>query len=313
MDSILHNFLNVYWLRPESALWRTLDVEAMKDFRFESPSLDLGCGDGNFSFLRAGGAFADSFDAFMQVGNLDKFFENVDVYDCYNSRKMGIGKGRICRPPDYQIDVGLDHKASLLSKAKELDFYRQFVEADANGRLPFEDESFQTVFSNIIYWLDNPSKAFREIYRILKKGGCCCAMLPNTAYLDSSFYYSLYLKEKRREFEFLKLIDRGRITDNLKIVNTYDGWKEVIEVAGLKIEACIPHLSKPMLQIWDIGLRPLFPLLKKMTEQIETPALLEIKKEWIELFERLGRPLVENDKLLAKGTEFGFFCFILRK
>lgn len=313
MDSMLHNFLNTYWLRPETALWRTIDVEAMKDFQFVSPSLDLGCGDGSFSFLRAGGVFIDSFDAFKQVGNLDKFFENVDVYDYYESSKAGTQVRRVCSPPSYMIDVGLDHKTSLLNKAKELNLYRQVIEADANRRLPFENESFQTVFSNIIYWLDNPAEVFGEIYRILKQGGSCCVMLPNTVYLESSFFYSLYIKGGRKEFEFLNMIDRGRITDNLKTVNTYDGWKEMIEAAGLSIEACIPHLSKTMLQIWDIGLRPLFPLLKKMTAQIEEPALLEIKKEWVELFEKLGSPIVENDRLLAQGTEFGFFCFILRK
>lgn len=179
--------------------------------------------------------------------------------------------------------------------------------------MPFESESFQTVFSNIIYWLDNPAEVLGEIYRILKQGGSCCVMVPNTVYLESSFFYSLYIKGGREEFEFLNMIDRGRITDNLKIVNTYDGWKEMIEAAGLRIEACIPHLSKTMLQISDIGLRPLFPLLKKMTAQIEEPALLEIKKEWVEMFEKLGGPIVENDRLLARGTEFGFFCFILRK
>lgn len=55
MKEILKNFLNAYWLRPETALWRTLDVEAMRTFKVTSPSLDLGCGDGTFSFIRAGG------------------------------------------------------------------------------------------------------------------------------------------------------------------------------------------------------------------------------------------------------------------
>lgn len=54
---ILRRFLNAYWIRPESALWRALDVRSMKNFQFESPSLDLGCGDGTFSFLRGGGYF----------------------------------------------------------------------------------------------------------------------------------------------------------------------------------------------------------------------------------------------------------------
>jgi hypothetical protein len=55
MNKTLNKFLNAYWLRPESALWRTCDVESMKGFEFKAPSLDLGCGDGTFSFLRAGG------------------------------------------------------------------------------------------------------------------------------------------------------------------------------------------------------------------------------------------------------------------
>jgi len=76
----LNNFLNVFWLRPETALWRSLDVEAMDRFNFKSPSLDLGCGDGIFSFIRAGGSFANDFDAF-DVANLDQFFENVDIFN----------------------------------------------------------------------------------------------------------------------------------------------------------------------------------------------------------------------------------------
>lgn len=264
--------------------------------------------------MRAGGTFTESFDAFMQVGNLEHFFDNVDVYDYYKDPENGNeGGGYTCQPPNYSIDVGLDHKTSLLNKAKKLNFYRELVEADANQGLPFEDESFQTVFSNIIYWLNDPPAVFREIARILKKGGTCCAMLPGPVYLDSSFYYTLYLQGKRDEFEFLKQIDRGRITDNLKIVNTREKWQEIIETAGLTVEACIPHLSKTMLQISDIGLRPLFPLLKKMTLQIEPSALLKMKKEWVDLFETLGAPIVKNDALLAGGKEFGFFCFIVRK
>lgn len=57
MKDVLKNFLNAYWLRPETALWRTLDVESMKGFEFAAPSLDLGCGDGTFSFIRGGGEY----------------------------------------------------------------------------------------------------------------------------------------------------------------------------------------------------------------------------------------------------------------
>lgn len=90
MNKILNNFLNAYWLRPETAVWRTLDVKAMEGFQFVSPSLDLGCGDGTFSFLRAGGEYKDSFDVFLDVDNLDRFFDNEDVYDSFKNIGGGM-------------------------------------------------------------------------------------------------------------------------------------------------------------------------------------------------------------------------------
>lgn len=139
----------------------------------------------------------------MDVDYLGKFYSNVDVYDSYkNSIEIKIKKSS-----KYVIDVGLEHKKNLMNKAANLGMYHRFVEADANGKLLFDDGSFQTIFSNIIYWLDAPQHSFREIYRILKHGGQCCVMFPNVSYIEGSFYYSLCEKGKHDEFEFLKLID----------------------------------------------------------------------------------------------------------
>lgn len=109
------------------------------------------------------------------------------------------------------------------------------------------------------------------------------------------------------------MIDRGRVKDNIKVVKSYDEWKTIIEETGFEIKECVPHLSETLIQIWDIGLRPIFPMLKKMTEHLDEKILLEIKKEWIDLFMKIGLPIIENDNLLTQGEEFCFFCFILRK
>src|ERR1039458_9326538 len=140
--------LNVFWLRPETALWREIDIRAMAPFVFQSPSLDLGCGDGIFSFIRAGGRLDKSFDAFRSVNGLDKFFDNVDVFDTFNKSVTPI----VMRQPGYKIDCGFDHKENLLRKADQLGLYRELKPGDANRRLPFPDQSFNSVFSNIVYW-----------------------------------------------------------------------------------------------------------------------------------------------------------------
>src|ERR1051326_7662049 len=96
----LDELLSVFWLRTATAIWRELDIRAMQAFEFQSPSLDLGCGDGIFSFIRAGGRFAETFDAFGAMGSLDRFFESVHSFDALNEplspwiRRMHRGRRR---------------------------------------------------------------------------------------------------------------------------------------------------------------------------------------------------------------------------
>src|ERR1700722_5847078 len=153
MTSYLRQLLNVFWLRPETAMWRACDIQAMARFKFASPSLDLGCGDGIFSFIRAGGGLGEDFDAFRSVGDLDKFFEKADVFDHYSGKIHPT----IATKADYQIDVGFDQKQTLLNKAAELGLYGELRQGDGNSVLPFADESFRSVFSNIVYWLGDPA------------------------------------------------------------------------------------------------------------------------------------------------------------
>ena len=142
MTTSFEQLLNVYWLRPETALWRELDIRAMHQFKFTSPSLDLGCGDGMFSFIRAGGAVSNQFDAFRSVANLDKFFENVEVYDAYEKNEQSI----VVEPPGYQIDVAFDHKENLLKRACSLIYIANPKLAMLIGRSRFQTKALILFF-----------------------------------------------------------------------------------------------------------------------------------------------------------------------
>jgi len=50
--------LNVAWLRPASALWDVIASTMILKYEIKHPSLDLGCGNGIFSFITAGGEFS---------------------------------------------------------------------------------------------------------------------------------------------------------------------------------------------------------------------------------------------------------------
>ncbi len=307
--STFDQLLNAFWLRPETAMWREIDIRAMDNFEFCSPSIDLGCGDGLFSFIRAGGCFGDSFDAFQAMGDLDRFFDNADVFDAYDESLSPA----ITQRPAYQIDMGFDHKENLLKKSSTLGLYRELKMGDANHRLPFDDESFNSLFSNIVYWLDDPRSVISEIARVLRPGGKACLMLPNQTLPEFSFYNQLHIKTGDPRWSFLEKLDRGRFSDNIQQARSAKEWEEMFSSAGLRVNTHVHHLSKTAIQIWDIGLRPLFPVLQKMTGSIESDVLSGVKSQWIATFRQFLTPIVEMDAELGQHGNHAFHCYILEK
>lgn len=305
----LKQLLNVFWLRPETALWREIDIRTMSSFEVCSPSLDLGCGDGTFSFIRAGGEFDRSYDAFRSVSQLDQFFQNVDIFDSYDESLSAA----VTKPSRYKIDVGFDHKVNLLKKAGQLGLYGALKQGDANQPLPFPDASFNSIFSNIVYWLDSPQNVISEISRILKPGGRACLMLPNITFPQFSFYNQLYVKGRDPRWKFLEMLDRGRFSDNIRQAKSLGEWQAMFEQAGLAIERHHSHLSKLTIQAWDVGLRPLFPVLLEMANELPPEKLVVIKDKWMQTMMAFIKPLVEIDREIPGDEEPAFHCFELRK
>lgn len=309
IDPYIPRLLNVFWLRPETALWRACDIQAMAKFSVQSPSLDLGCGDGIFSFIRAGGELRDDFDVFRSVGRLDEFFENADVFDHFEEHEAPV----VIAQPRYKFDVGFDQKRNLLRKASQLSFYAKLVEGDADRALPFASESFASIFSNIIYWLEDPQFALTEVGRVLAPGGQACLMLPSDTFARFSFYGRFFLETGDKRFQFLEKLDRGRLADNIKQCKSDADWRKLFSNAGLRVDHHARHLWGPLVQIWDVGLRPLFPVLKKMTACVEPATLSALKREWVETLAAFARPLVELDAVERTPAESGFHCYIVSR
>ncbi len=138
-------------------------------------------------------------------------------------------------------------------------------------------------------------------------------MLPNKTFPEFTFYFNMCVKKQNKNFLFLEKLDRGRISDNIKHAKSVEEWLEIIEKAGLKVVSHKKHLSKTTVQIWDIGLRPIFPLLYKMVSNIDREKIIEIKKEWISTFKIFLEPVIKMDSELNKEIEPAFHCFILEK
>ena len=81
MNSYLKQLLQIHWLRPETALWRSFDCLLMEKYGdISGRSVDLGCGDGTMSFVMSGG-IVNEYDVFMDVGELHNYNVGVDIYN----------------------------------------------------------------------------------------------------------------------------------------------------------------------------------------------------------------------------------------
>lgn len=300
-NKFLWNQLNVNWLRPESALWRALDSTLTSKYEIKPPSLDLGCGTGIHSFITAGGNFSLDYDGYLNT-NVVGFFENKDIYDACNVSDIS---NFISEQPRYKFTFGLDHKKNLCEQARQLNFYDEVILHDANKTLPFENSQIKTVFSNILYWLNNPNSALEEINRILAGGGIALLFVPDIKFKD----YCITYHWKEQNSQLLKKLNRGR-SESMQWETSYDDFSHIVENMGFRIIEHKEYLSKLTLQIWDIGLRPISSYLIKMANKLSPEDRRTIKLEWIETIYELLLPIYEMDLNCENG---GFHFFILEK
>lgn len=296
IETLLRSYLGLYWLRPETALWRTADALAIHaaGITFAAPLLDLACGDGLNSYVLIGGGTPPlSLDAFVATSSpsREEFLSGrVDLYD-------RVGELSIAVPaPPRRITVGLDQKAGLLGKASALGLYDGLVHHDANGPLPFAAESFACVFSNALYSISNLSGVLAETARVLRPAGRLVALLTG----ENFRHYAVYRLYERFGWEWCRVVDRGR---HKEVEHCYgeDAWRASFEAAGLEIARWQPHLSSRLYQIAEVGLRPVSPVLIKLANAVSADVRLGLKREWIDYCMEVALPMFTSG-WLTNGT-----------
>ena len=284
-SELLRRFLYAYWLRPENAFWMALRSEALSRCVLEHPCMDLCCGDGVFTFLHCGGVFDPAFDIFTSVAGLDHVRDQyADMFDCVTEDYQPT---ILSRPTDT-IDVGTDLKPALLAKAEHLNLYTRLVEHDGNQPLPFGDDAFQTVYCNAAYWLTDIDLFLTELGRITQTGGCIILQVK----LDSMRRYTLETHRDTLGDRFLDIIGRGRV-ECWPSVASRSTWEKRFARAGLTVESATPFITKTHAHLWDVGLRPIAPLLVKMTQALSPEMRQAIKSEWVDLFHELLEPICD--------------------
>lgn len=313
--------MNVYWLRPETALIFTHDALMYQKYRSqENRSLDIGCGDGITSFIFNGGVLAPHFDAYYSVNpyasyvfeeNRDPFTPGAktDFYEGFDPEEFEELGDFIIKKPDMTFAFGTDWKDTLINKASYLGIYEKLICHDSSKPFDFiKDESLSYVFSNTIFWIANHQDLIKDIHRMLVKGGAVVGTFPN-----ANLYNETAIDRYRHKYgmNWIGQLDRGRGEHWKFMQKPAEYWRGLFEKAGFRTVAHEYYFPKGHFEFTEIGLRPLFPSLSRMRKLLLSRGseFVEFKKYWIKNCMHFMLPFM-TDKLFAKQEEvFQIFRF----
>ena len=201
-------------------------------------------------------------DAFSRILYWDRQQMVADIVNSVGLRlkilDLGCGRGELSRflHTDHTID-GLDISKTALETASQ--FQAISILGDVES-LPLASNCFDLViFSETIYYLDNPIRALREILRVLKPGGrlvLTCGVLNAPLLwfrLIRSLSFRIHLSAPSG-----KWFSKRYFSFQLRRLLTRSGFTIIKEVPYLLM---IPFLTRPRFIPWMVDLGRYYPFL----------------------------------------------------
>lgn len=304
LTTALERFLNLYWLRPETAGLLTLRTDALRGVTISPNAVDTSCGDGIFLFIALGGEIEDTFDVFEGTAQASKARAGVDVFDGFSDTY----NPKITKTPRISFELGIDFKENSLQRAEKLNVYKKLLNTDLTKPLTLESEAFDTVtnFGSLNHY-PSVEGFLLEAHRVLKKKGQLIVTLHSENLIR--FY-----KELEKDFSpsWLSLIERN-MRGIWPIMHSASGWQRVFENAGFTLLDVKPIAGTRYARMWNIGLRPIASELlqfREIAKKHEPEKLLQIKKSWCGFFKEALLPLLTHGNNPEDSAEI---LFVLEK
>jgi len=241
----LWNYLNIYYLKPFDAVNDTITSDLLLKFNWKNNYLELGSGDGMFSFIMHGNSFPLWFDRYLNINLSDKnIFKSKLRYFPKFKNKYSI-------QPNCSIDSKYHHIVSVnkigFSKSSKLSNYEN---------LKYKKKSEDLIFIYTPHGLKDYAKSLKNTLPILKKNGKIILLLN----LKNVLNYFICYKLSRNNSVFKKL-DNGRYHETKKFSKSFTEWIDLFKKNNLKLKNFYTGLSPLTWMIYDIQTRPILKIL----------------------------------------------------
>jgi SAM-dependent methyltransferase len=267
----LWRYFNLYFLKPFDAVNDTLTASLLHRFDWRGSFVEIGSGDGVFSYIMHGGAFPLWFDRYL-ITDLSK----EDIYDTHRSGVLPAT--RSLETPD--IKLAIDAKPSHVIKIKEIGFASQSV-VSCYERLPLPDNAVENIFYYTPHGLRDHEQAIREANRILKPGGRILILL-----YDEHFKSSFLCHRMSQFFggcigAYFANLDNGRYDEITKLAKSRIEWNAFFPGHGFQVEKMVTGLSTFAWKVYDVQTRPFLKPRIRFFNAFPYPASTFIKLSWM--------------------------------
>lgn len=243
----LWRYFGIYFLKPHDAVNDTVTSFLITRFDWTGKFLEIGSGDGMFSYLMHGGTFPFSFDRYTDT-NLRK----ADIFETHTPGNIKPRK-TLSYP---NLFVSVDAKQVHVKKIKEINFSKTAL-VSGYENLPFEHDSQDNIFFYTPHGVSDHSQAFKEAVRILKPGGRMIILR-----YDSGFTTAFVCRNLSNRFNgwisrYFQRLDGGRFDEITLMAQSERQWRTQFSQHGLSVLGCYSGLSHFAWKVYDVQTRPI--------------------------------------------------------
>lgn len=225
----LWRFHNLYFLKPNDAINDTLTASLLYRLDWSGPIVEIGSGDGVFSYIMHGGCFPISFDRYLMTDLSKK-----DIYDSHQANTI-----KTCVSIDIpNIVLAIDAKESHVKKIKEIAFSLNSSVA-AYENLPLINASVTKIFYYTPHGLNNHEAAISEAERVLAPNGRMLILLYDEKFKSSFLCYRLSKFFTGKVASYFSRLDNGRFDEITNISKSPKQWDQFFLDHGFVIEKSI--------------------------------------------------------------------------
>lgn len=152
-----------------------------------------------------------------------------------------------------QLEEGIDVSPEEISRARRSGAYKDLRVSNAVD-LPYDDETFQTVFSNCVLEHIPPiDDVLKEISRVLKTDGNLIFTVPSEKFGENLLFNSFFRKIGLGNIGELYSKKFNSFFKHYNL-NSPETWERRLETSGLKMVSCERYLSPGATKVHEITL-----------------------------------------------------------